>query len=149
MMHDVSSSQATGDLRNPDVPDGLWRLEDSLLANKYLLLSGARVICHAMCADAVSREKQHVLTSPSLFFQEVTCAPCRYTSAVLPCKACTGVLASSKSSKHRLAAGDTHVRASDLYFLQAVGTVSHSTSRRIARHRAQRQLADERKQWRA
>ena len=30
------------------LPDGLWRLKDSLLADKDLLLGGERVLCHTM-----------------------------------------------------------------------------------------------------
>ena len=49
VMHEICSSQAGQDFNEAFVlPDSLWRLEDSLLADKDLLLRGGRVVCNSI-----------------------------------------------------------------------------------------------------
>ena len=70
------------------LPDCFWWLEDSLLAHENLLLHvivAFVTMCHQFVARSSGISLQTNLTSPALFFHEVTWAPCRYTSAELPC----------------------------------------------------------------
>ena len=51
LMHNICISQAGGNVKTQlsqafVLPDGFWRLEDSLLTNKHLLLSGGKFVCY-------------------------------------------------------------------------------------------------------
>lgn len=100
-------------------PDGFGRLENSLFTdkNKFLRVhtSDRQLCCN--CKTSYSK-----FTLPSLFFHDVTCAPCRYTSAEDPCRKPLKCHNADACSFTRVC-GRRHLRSFEHEFLQSVALI--------------------------